>query len=301
LTGSKTISLEDVKSATNDFSNERVIGSGASGKIYKGELTLFKNSIPVAVKRLHRADSYGEGAFLKEVVKLSSYAHENIITLRGFCEERNEKIILLDYAINKSLDMHLSNSSLTWGLRLKISIGAAKGLNHIHSFEEDQKTVHGDIKSGNILLDHDWKAAISDFIVSKSQGTLGYLDPQYSLIGATKESDVYSFGVVLFELLSGRLAIEKVEKYSHPTLREIIDGGDEVKEKKVVFLAWLAARCFEEKKQRALIIDDIKEKTDLRSVDIVSEVAYKCLQKDQEKRPTMALVIQELEKAFSIH
>ncbi|GKD23215.1 phloem protein 2-like protein, partial [Tanacetum coccineum] len=301
LTGSKTISLEDVKSATNDFSKERVIGSGASGKIYKGELTFFKKSIPVAVKQLHRAHSYGEGAFLKEVVKLSRYAHENIITLRGFCEEGNEKIIILDYAINKSLDMHLSNSSLTWGLRLKISIGAAKGLNHIHSFEEDQKTVHGDINSGNILLDHDWKATISDFIVSKSQGTLGYVDPQYSLIGATKESDVYSFGVVLFELLSGRLAIEKVEKYSHPTLREIIDAGDEVKDKKVVFLAWMAARCFEEKKQRALIFDDIKEKTDVRSVDIVSKVAYKCLQKDQEKRPTMALVIQELEKAFDIH
>ncbi|GKC67868.1 hypothetical protein Tco_1100466, partial [Tanacetum coccineum] len=97
------------------------------------------------------------------------------------------------------------------------------------------------------------------------------------------------------------MAIDKVEKYSQPTLRQIIDAGDEVKDKKVVFLAWLAARCFEEKKQHALIFDDIKEKTDVRSVDIVSKVAYKCLQKDQEKRPTMALVIQELEKAFDIH
>ncbi|GJW36799.1 phloem protein 2-like protein, partial [Tanacetum coccineum] len=301
LIGVETILLEDVKSATNYFNDERVIGSGASGKVYKGELTLFKKSIPVAVKRLHRARSYGEGAFLKEVAKLSRYVHENIITLRGFCEEGDEKIIIMDYAINESLDKHLNNSSLTWNLRLNISIGAAKGLNHIHSFEEDQKTVHGDIKSGNILLNHDWKATLSDFIVSKSHGTLGYLDPQYSSIGATKEADVYSFGVVLFELLSGRLAIDKIEKYSHPILRQIIDAGDEVKDKKVVFLAWLAARCFEEKKQSALIFDDIKEKTDLRSVDIVSKVAYKCLQKDQEKRPTMASVIQELEKAFNIH
>ena len=299
--GSEPFSLEEIKSATNHFSKERVIGSGASGKIYKGELSFSKKSIPVAVKRLDRARSYEEGAFLKEVVKLSRYVHENIITLRGFCEEDDEKIIIMDHASNESLDRHLDKSILTWGIRLKISIGAAKGLNHIHSFEEDQNTVHGDIKSNHILLDHDWKASISDFIISKSHGTLGYLDPQYSSSGATKEADVYSFGVVLFELLSGRLAIDKVEKYSHPTLRQIIDAGDGVKDKKVVSLAWMAARCFEEKKQHALIFDDIKEQTDAKSIDILSQVAYECLQKDQEKRPTMALVIQELEKALNIH
>ncbi|PWA76279.1 Phloem protein 2-like protein [Artemisia annua] len=349
--GSEPFSLEDIKSATNHFSKERVIGSGASGKIYNGELAFSKKSRPVAVKRLDRARSYEEGAFLKEVVKLSRYVHENIITLRGFCEEDDEKIIIMDHASNESLDRHLDKSILTWGIRLKISIGAAKGLNHIHSFEEDQKTVHGDIKSSNILLDHDWKACISDFIVSKSHGTLGYRDPEYSSSGATKETDVYSFGVVLFELLSGRRAIDKVEKYSHPTLRQIIDAGygvkdrkdagdgvkdekdavdgakdkkdagdgvkdekdavdgvkdekdagDGVKDKKSVFLTWMAARCFEENKVEALIFDDIKEQTDAKSIDMLSQAAYKCLQKDKKKRPTMALVIQELEKALNIH
>ncbi|GJW04100.1 phloem protein 2-like protein [Tanacetum coccineum] len=170
--------------------------------------------------------------------------------------------------------------------------------------------------SNNIMLDHDWKATISDFIISKSHGTLGYLDPQYSLSGETEKTDVYSFGVVLFELLLGRLAVDKVEKYSQPTLREIIDADGikdkeekekeeeedkKKKNKKAVFLAWMAVRCFEEEKLHALIFDDIVKQTDVRSVDIVSEVAYKCLQKDQEKRPTMPLVIQELEKALDIH
>ncbi|PWA93106.1 Phloem protein 2-like protein [Artemisia annua] len=259
---------------------------------------LYNKLTGVAVKRLDRAHSYEEGAFLKELVKLSGYVHENIITLRGFCEEDNEKIIIMDHASNGSLDKHLDKSILTWRIRLKISIGAAKGLNHIHSFEEDQSTVHGDIKSNHILLDHDWKATISDFIISKRLGTVGYLDPQYSSSGPTKASDVYSFGVVLFELLSGRLAIEKVKKYSHPTLRQIIDEGDGVKD---VFLAWMAARCFEENKLEALIFDDIKEQTDEKSIDLVSKVAYQCLHKDQEKRPTMALVIQKLEKAYNIH
>ncbi|GJS68328.1 phloem protein 2-like protein [Tanacetum coccineum] len=301
LIGVETILLEEVKSATDNFNDKRVIGSGASGKVYIGQLTRFKTSKPVAVKRLDKAHSYGEGAFLKVVAKLSRYVHENIITLLGFCEVDNEKIIIMDHASNESLDRHLDKSILTWGIRLKISIGAAKGINHIHSFEEDQKTLHGDVKSSNILLDHNWKATISDFIISENHGTLGYLDPQYSSSGATKASDVYSFGVVLFELLSGRLAIEKVEKYSHSTLRQIIDEGDGVTDKNVVFLASIAARCFEDKKLEALIFDDIKEQTNAKSIDILSKVAYECLQKDQEKRPTMALVIQELEKALNIH
>ncbi|GJT24330.1 phloem protein 2-like protein, partial [Tanacetum coccineum] len=70
---------------------------------------------------------------------------------------------------------------------------------------------------------------------------------------------------------------------------------------KVMFLAWMAARCFEENKLEALIFDDLKEQTDAKSIDVVSKVAYQCLNKDQEKRPTMALVIQELEKALNIH
>ncbi|GJU03186.1 phloem protein 2-like protein [Tanacetum coccineum] len=179
LVGSKTISLEEVKSATNHFSKERVIGSGASRQDIQRRTLIFKKSIPVAVKRFNRARSYGEGAFLKEV----------------------------------------------W-----------------------------------LSLSEDGKAK--------------------EMVSAT-----------VFSYEKWKLAIERVEEYSHPTLRQIIDAGDEVKDKKVVFLAWMAARCFEEKKQHSLIFDDIMKQTDVRSVDIVSEVAYKCLQKDQEKRPTMPLVI----------
>ncbi|GJR74111.1 phloem protein 2-like protein [Tanacetum coccineum] len=289
LIGVEIISLKEIKAATNCFSEESVIGKGSSGKVYKGKLYPFNRSMIVAVKRLDKVGSYGEGALLKEVVKLYQYSHENIIAIRGFCEEDNERIIIMDHASNESLDRHLDKSSLTWGIRLKISIGAAKGLNHIHSFKEDQKTLHGDIKSSNILLDHDWEAAISNFIISKSHGTLGYLDPQ-SYHGVTKKSDVYSFGVVLFEILSGKLAIEKAEKYSHHTLRQIINdereryAGDGAEDTKVVFLAWMAARCFEENKLEALIFDDLKEQTDAKSIDVVSKVAYQCLNKDQEKR-----------------
>ncbi|GKC53588.1 phloem protein 2-like protein, partial [Tanacetum coccineum] len=111
LIGVEVISLKEIKAATNCFSEESVIGKGPSGKIYKGELSPFKRSMPVAVKRLDKVGSYGEGAFLKEVVKLYHYSHENLIPIRGFCEEDNEKIIIMDHASNESLDRHLDKSS----------------------------------------------------------------------------------------------------------------------------------------------------------------------------------------------
>lgn len=307
-TGVETFSLESINNATNCFSEECVIGKGASGKIYCAKISLSTGPKMVALKRLDIVGSYGEGAFLKEVAMLSRYIHENIIPLRGFCEEENEKIIIFEHAINESLDKHLENSTLTWGHRLKISIGIAKGLHYIHTLDEDQPTIHGDIKSSNILLDDEWKATICDFFISKGNyGTFGYLDPLHSSLGLTKESDVYSFGVVLFEILSGRLAIEKVGKYPRHILPYIINvepesnEGEANKDEQVVFLARVAARCFEINKLEEIIFDGIKEQTDAKSIHMFSDIAYQCLREDRKERPTMAQVLESLEIASIIH
>ncbi|KAJ9546704.1 hypothetical protein OSB04_019247 [Centaurea solstitialis] len=306
--GVETFSLEAIKNATNFFSEKHVIGKGASGKVYIGELLLSTKCKVVSVKRLDRVGSYGEGAFLEDVGKLSSYIHENIIPLRGFCEEGNEKIIILEHAINGSLDKHLHNSTLTWGLRLKISIGIAKGLHHTHTFDEAQHIIHGDIKSSNILLDEDWKAMISNLIIPKANyGTLAYLDPLHCSVGLTKKSDVYSFGVVLFEILSGMLAVEEVGKYLQANLQNIInvedetDAGEASNNEQVVFLSQVVAQCFKENKLEALIFDGIKEQTSKKSIDVFSDIAYRCLSKDIDERPTMAQVLDALENASKIH
>ncbi|GJR81454.1 hypothetical protein Tco_0152239 [Tanacetum coccineum] len=79
----------------------------------------------------------------------------------------------------------------------------------------------------------------------------------------TEETDVDSFGIILFKLLSEKLAIDK---YSHPAL------------------ALMTAHYFKEKRLHLLILGDIMKQTDAKSIDILSEIAYECLQKDQEKR-----------------
>ena len=301
-------SLNAINSATSGFSEENVIGKGTLGKVYIGTLSVSMQPKVVAIKRLEMVGSYEEGGFFKDVAMMSSYIDDNIIPFHGFCEEANEMFLVFEHATNRSLDRHLDNSILTWRHRLKISIGIAHGLQYIHSCVQPRKAVHGDIKSSHILLDDVWNATISDFIISKCEGTLGYRDPEYKKTGVlTRHSDVYAFGVVLFELLSGRPAIEDVENDQQHTSSRIFNAGPATseerkdKDEKVVFLAQLATRCFEDRKLEAIIFHGIKEKADPNSIDIFSAIAYQCLQQNKEKRPTMARVIEELERAFKSH
>ncbi|KAJ9548243.1 hypothetical protein OSB04_020786 [Centaurea solstitialis] len=289
------IPLDDIKVATNNFGNDNCIGRGGFGKVYGGQLLVSGKYTPVAIKRLDT--TYGQGApeFWKEIMMLSRYKHENLVSLIGFCDERGECILVYEYLPNKSLDLYLSSSNLSWMQRLHICIGAARGLQYLHDpGETQQRALHRDIKSANILLDQDWNAKIADlglsrigpanqqytFLVSNAVGTMGYCDPLYHETGyLTKESDVYSFGVVLFEVLCGRLGVQDHEDYRR-------------------FLAILAQRCYEENKLDTIILGSLKEQISKECLDKFTELAFQCLQRDREKRPSMVKVVNELEIAL---
>ncbi|KAM0029784.1 putative protein kinase RLK-Pelle-CrRLK1L-1 family transcription factor C2H2 family [Helianthus debilis subsp. tardiflorus] len=288
------IELRAIKLATNNFDDKNYIGKGGFGKVYKGELVHSEVRTMVAVKRLDRAFGQGDPEFWKEIMMLSFYTHENIISLLGFCDEGGEKIIVYEYASNRSLDLYLSNTDLTWIQRLIICVGAARGLEYLHNSKGTQhRILHRDIKSSNILLDENWKAKISDFglsklgpanqeytfLVSHAVGTVGYCDPLYAESGfLTKESDVYSFGVVLFEVLCGRLCMSYKDKHQP--------------------LVGLARQSFEQNRLNEIIFDHIKEQINLESLKVFASVAYKCLKRDREERPTMTQIVKELEIAL---
>ncbi|KAK1430756.1 hypothetical protein QVD17_13733 [Tagetes erecta] len=289
------IGLEAIISATNNFCDRNYIGKGGFGKVYGGELAQSDGQTMVAVKRLDRVFGQGDPEFWKEIMMLSVYKHENIISLIGFCDENDEKIIVYEYASNRSLDLHLSSTNLTWIQRLKICIGVARGLEFLHNLKGTQhRIIHRDIKSSNILLDENWKAKISDFglskfgpanqqhtfLVSHAVGTLGYCDPLYAEMGfLTKESDVYSFGVVLFEVLCGRLCISNYKDEYQP-------------------LVGLVRQRYEQNKLNEIIFDHIRDQINPDSLKVFASIAYKCLQRDHEERPTMTQIVKELEIAL---
>ncbi|KVH55241.1 hypothetical protein Ccrd_025687 [Cynara cardunculus var. scolymus] len=268
------------------------IGKGGFGKVYKGELIHSKGQTMVAIKRLNSAVGQGDPEFWTEIIVLSRYKHENIVSLLGFCDESGEKILVYEYASKKSLDLYLNSDDLTWIQRLKICIGAARGLAYLHNPDgSQQRVLHRDIKSSNILLDENWNARISDlglstfgpanqqitFLVTDAVGTFGYGDPVYFKEGVlTKESDVYSFGVMLFEVLCGRLCIRNNNDKHQP----------------------LARQCYEQNKVKEIIFRNIKDEIKARSLKAFTAIAYQCLKEDLEERPLMTKVVRILERAL---
>ncbi|GKE23281.1 protein kinase, ATP binding site-containing protein [Tanacetum coccineum] len=165
------IPLKDINLAIGVKGQETRIGDGGFGFVYKGQPSERWQNRTVAIKCL-RPDSYqGEHEFRNELNIIFSFSHENIIPFIGYCDEENEKIIVYEYASNGSLDSHLKDKDkrrfLTWEHRLKICLGAARGLDYLHSgLGEDNRVIHRDVKSGNILLDHNLVAKVCDLGMS---------------------------------------------------------------------------------------------------------------------------------------
>ncbi|CAI9284847.1 unnamed protein product [Lactuca saligna] len=290
------IPLEDIRSATNDFSEVNCIGAGGFGKLYKGVLFLSGEPITVAANHLDRTSGQGDAEFWMEVTMLSSYKHKNIVSLLGFCDEKGEKILVYEYASNNSLDLHLDSKDLTWVRRLRICIGAARGLEYLHySVGAQHRVLHRDIKSSNILLDEDWNGKIAGlglsiispanipntFLITNSIGTYGYTDPEYMKTGVlTKESDVYSFGVVLFEVLCGRLCYQ-------------------INDKPRQSLTKLVKQYYKQNKLNEIIWIGIKDEINPASLKAFATIAYQCLKSKREERPLMADVLTNLENALT--
>lgn len=212
---------------------DNVIGTGASGKVYKAMLG---NGEVVAVKKLWersiRDDTIYSSAdsmkdeFESEVETLGRIRHKNIVRLWCCCNAGKNKLLVYEYMPNGSLGDVLHSAKggmLDWPTRLKIALDAAEGLSYLHH-DCDPSIVHRDVKSNNILLDEDFGARIADFGVAKFirainkgpesmsviAGSCGYIAPEYAYtLRVNEKSDTYSFGVVILELVTGKAAIDQ--------------------------------------------------------------------------------------------
>ncbi|KAJ0540812.1 putative protein kinase RLK-Pelle-CrRLK1L-1 family [Helianthus annuus] len=168
----------------------------------------------------------GASEFWTEVEMLSKLRHCHLVSLIGYCNYDTEMILVYEYMPHGTLEDHLHKlgTPISWCQRLKICIGAARGLDYLHTGTGIEfGIIHRDVKSSNILLDESWEAKVSDFGLSKIsprnqpstyvstlvKGTFGYIDPNYFATGKlTRKSDVYAFGVILLEVLCRKKAVD---------------------------------------------------------------------------------------------
>ncbi|KAG2642966.1 hypothetical protein PVAP13_2KG291100 [Panicum virgatum] len=212
----RRFTYKELENITNNF--ERLIGQGGFGLVYYGRL---EDGTMVAAKMRSESSSHGLDEFLAEVQSLTKVHHRNIVSLVGYCWEKNHLALVYEYMSQGNLYDHLRGKNaaveiLNWGTRVQIVLEAAQGLDYLHN-GCSPPIIHRDVKSSNILLGRNLQAKIADMGLSRSYlsdtqthisataaGTAGYMDPEYYLTGRLNESsDVYSFGIVLLEAAIG--------------------------------------------------------------------------------------------------
>ncbi|GJT01643.1 protein kinase-like domain, concanavalin A-like lectin/glucanase domain protein [Tanacetum coccineum] len=129
------IPLEKILEATNNFDDKNVIGEGGFGKVYKGKLLHCGELKNISARRLDRKHGQGDVEFWTETSALSVLRHDNIVSMIGFCDETDEKIIINHHDVKGSLSMYLSDPTFTWYDRLRACGGIAKAIEYIHHVE----------------------------------------------------------------------------------------------------------------------------------------------------------------------
>ncbi|KAA0039428.1 receptor-like protein kinase FERONIA [Cucumis melo var. makuwa] len=285
----RIFTFEEICEATDYFSKEREIGVGGFGAVYKG-IFEDEDDLTVAIKRLNPESNQGEQEFVTEIELLSELRHFNLVSLIGYCLENKEMLLVYEFMPNGTFKDHLydtSNSLLPWRKRLEICVGAARGLDYLHT-GFDRPIIHRDVKTTNILLDENWVARVSDFGMSKLgqtntavstavKGTWGYLDPEYHRrLKVTEKSDVFSFGVILFEVLCGRKPLDPL-------------AGEE----KFKLTLW-AKKCLEKGNVYEIIDPNLKGKISCDCLKQYLELATTCINDHSKNRPRMKEVEEKL-------
>ncbi|KAJ8647193.1 hypothetical protein MRB53_000216 [Persea americana] len=304
----RIFSFAELKTATRNFRPDTVLGEGGFGRVFKGwvdEKTLAPakvgSGMVIAVKKLNSEGLQGWEEWQSEVNFLGRLSHPNLVRLLGYCWEDKELLLVYEFMPRGSLENHLFRRGsavqpLSWSIRLKVAIGAARGLAFLHSSEK--QIIYRDFKASNILLDLNYDAKISDFGLAKNgpvgenshvttrvMGTYGYAAPEYVATGHLYvKSDVYGFGVVLLEMLSGMRALDTNRPSGQHNLVE-----------------WAKPYLSDRRKVVSRVMDQrLEGQYPAKGAVQAAQLILKCLGSDPRRRPSMSEVVETLEQIQAI-
>ncbi|CAO2837705.1 unnamed protein product [Amaranthus hypochondriacus] len=270
-------------------SSAEILGKGSFGMSYKA---ILEDANVVVVKRL-REVSAGKREFEQQMDLIGSIRHENAVALRAFFYSKDEKLMVNDYYSQGSVSalLHTQRGEdripLDWETRLKITLGAARGIAHIHTINGG-KFVHGNIRSSNIFLNNQKYGCVSDFGLATVMSPLappiahaaGYRAPEVTdTRKATQSSDVYSFGVFLLELLTGKSPV-------HTTV------GDEL----VHLVRWVHSVVREEWTAEVFDLEILRYPHVEEEMVEMLQIALSCVARVPDQRPRMCDLVKMIEE-----
>ncbi|WCJ18601.1 Protein kinase superfamily protein [Euphorbia peplus] len=289
----------DLEAATNGFSDQKLLGKGSHGCVYKAVI----RGRHVAIKKPSRCLDFGQEVD-NEMEILSKIHSPRLVNLLGFANDTKHRLLVVEFMSNGTLYdvLHSSTPSSTsrtptWGRRIRLALQIAKAVDVLHSL--NPPVIHRDIKSANVLIDRNYNARLGDFGLAlrcgidddyrlKSTppaGTMGYLDPCYvTPDNLSTKTDVFSFGILLLEIISGRKAIDV--GYSPPS---IVD--------------W-AIPLIKKGKLGCVYDPRIPPLKDLVARKQLAVIAVKCVRSCRERRPSMKEVadwLSSLSKLVPLH
>ncbi|KFK30195.1 hypothetical protein AALP_AA7G230500 [Arabis alpina] len=296
----KVYSFMELKTATKNFKPDSMLGQGGFGKVYRGWVdtkTLAPSKVGsgmiVAVKRLNSDSFQGFAEWRSEVNFLGMLSHPNLVKLLGYCREDKELLLVYEFMPKGSLETHLfrRNESFPWDLRIKILIGAARGLAYLHGSQRE--VIYRDFKASNILLDSKYDAKISDFglaklgpsqekshVTTRVMGTQGYAAPEYMATGHLYvKSDVYAFGVVLLEVMTGLRAHDPRRPNGQESLVD-----------------WLRPELSCKYKVKRIMDQGIKGQYTSKVANEMARITLSCIEPEPKNRPHMKEVLDVLEQ-----
>ncbi|TXG69057.1 hypothetical protein EZV62_003992 [Acer yangbiense] len=258
-----TFTYEELKMATDNFSEANLLGQGGFGYVHKGVLS---NGKVVAIKKLKAESGQGEREFQAEIDFINRVHHRHLVSLVGYCMSGDQRLLVYEFVPNKTLEFHLHGQP---------------------------KIIHRDIKAANILIDDNFEAKVADFglakfsldtdthVSTRVMGTFGYLAPEYASSGKlTEKSDTFSFGVLLLELITGHRPFDKNDSYLDDSM--------------VDWAKPLLAQALEDGNFDALVDPKLQE-YDFSEMTRMVTCAAACVHHSARRRPRMSQIVRALE------